>query len=167
MYNTRDWVMWSFLANPFSLNQIWWHQVYPVWKLPLMAESLCSNQFSPTYQYLRPALVQEEHCQKHMEWFLLHSHLCLEGLYWVPIWYQREGRWCGRHIQQPSLGTWGYGGGWTTYSHLVQAKGNLREQWHTWWSSQLKRHISLKWNKLQWHIHIRCDIIMSFAGMMA
>jgi hypothetical protein len=29
-----------------------------------MAESLCSNQFSPTYQYLQPALVQEEHCQK-------------------------------------------------------------------------------------------------------
>jgi hypothetical protein len=75
-----------------------------------MVMSLYRNQLSPTYQYLRPALVQGEHCQKYMEWILLHSLLHFEGL-GVPIWRQRVGRLCGQHIQQPSLGTWDYGRG--------------------------------------------------------
>jgi hypothetical protein len=29
----------SFLASPFSLNQIWWHQVYLICHVPPMVES--------------------------------------------------------------------------------------------------------------------------------
>jgi hypothetical protein len=89
-----------------------------------MVMSLYRNQLSPTYKYLQPALVQGEHCQKYMEWILLHSLLHLEVL-GVPIWRQRVGRLSCQHIQQPSLGTWDYGRG----KQPIATWSKQRETW--------------------------------------